>query len=346
MLDKAVKLISNRQSAIATPILRYVIGSCFIVAVSSLMDYSLSYLTAVLGLGYLAPGVRPLTFKQSSSFLIALIIITFVAFVFSAIFLDYLLIFIPILGLGILYLYYTDKLVGMVKLFAIMSLILIPLLSLTHIVVGAFVSVSLIINAFMAVILAHIIFFVFPWSTQDEHYVKTKEDGPAPNEQQRFTYATNILVILFPVVMLFYFFNMVESVLVLIFIAILCTNPNIANAKIGFIFVAANIVGGLFAIAAYQLLTIVPMYVFMLLIVLAVGFFFAPRLFSSSKLAPVFGSAYSTFLLILGNVTSSDSDAGSTLWSRVFLISLAVIYVVVAFAILNHYQSSKKRTDD
>ena len=88
------------------------------------------------------------------------------------------------------------------------------------------------------------------------------------------------------------------------------------------------------------------MFVFMLLIVLAVGFFFAPRLFSNSKLAPVFGSAYSTFLLILGNVTSSDSDAGSTLWSRVFLISLAVIYVVVAFAILNHYQSSMKRTDD
>jgi len=118
-------------------------------------------------------------------------------------------------------------------------------------------------------------------------------------------------------------------------------SPALANVKVGVVMIAANILGGIFAIVAYKLLTIVPQFNYMLLLVLIVGFLFATRLFSKNKLAPIFGTGFSTFLLILGSVTSSDAEAGSEVWSRVIQIAAAVIYVVAAFGVLNHYEKSK-----
>ena len=80
----------------------------------------------------------------------------------------------------------------------------------------------------------------------------------------------------------------------------------------------------------------------MILMVLSVGLIFGNFIFSSHKLAPVFASGFSTFLLILGTVMSSDADAGEKVWSRVIQISMAVIYVVVAFRILSFFENRKK----
>ncbi len=87
------------------PVFRYVLGSAFIVAVSSLLNYDLAYLTAVLGLGYLAPGARPLTFKQGIGFLLILAVLTFLAVLFASAFQQYALVYIPLLLLTLLWLY-------------------------------------------------------------------------------------------------------------------------------------------------------------------------------------------------------------------------------------------------
>lgn len=333
--------ISKYDWQISKPILRYVFGISFVMVVTSLMAYPLAYLTTVLALGYIAPGTKPLTFKQGTSFLVALIIINLITVLISAIFIDYPLVFIPILCLGVLWLYYTDKFPMMVKLFAIISILVIPLLSLEANVVGGFVAMSLVFNALMAIVLTQLVFRIFPWSSADEVFVKEK-NTMQQSEMNRFKYAFNILLILLPVLLLFFFFKLSGGLLILIFIAILSTSPALANAKVGAIMIAANILGGIFAIVAYKLLVMVPLLSFLILLTLIVGFLFARRLFSDDKLAPIFGTAFSTFLLILGSVTSSDDAAGEAVWSRVVQIAIAVIYVVIAFSLLNHFQNSKK----
>lgn len=119
-------------------------------------------------------------------------------------------------------------------------------------------------------------------------------------------------------------------------------SPALANVKVGTVMIVANILGGLFAILAYNLLVIAPMFLFMILITLSTGLFFGSRLFSTNKFAAVFGSGFSTFLLILGSVTSSEDAAGDKVWTRVIQISIAVIYVVIAFRLLNYYEKSKE----
>jgi hypothetical protein len=53
--------------------------------------------------------------------------------------------------------------------------------------------------------------------------------------------------------------------------------------------------------------------------------------------------AFSTFLLILGNVINLAGEAGEMVWIRIFQIGLAVVYVVMAFGLLNRFTASHSR---
>ena len=156
----------------SVPILRYVLGSCFILAVSSLLNYDLAYLTSVPSLGYLAPGAKLLTFRQSAQFITVLIVITGLAVIFSTLFLEYPMVFMPLLLLSLLWLYYTDSLPLMIKLFSLISMVIIPFVSINSAAIGSFIAVSLVFHAFMAVILTQIIFLVFPVTEADTAFVK------------------------------------------------------------------------------------------------------------------------------------------------------------------------------
>jgi len=345
MSDKVAQISDVKTNWKATiPLLRYVSGISLIMAVSTLWNYDLAYLTAVLGIGYIAPGAKPLRFKQGLNFIFILIIMTGVILLFSAFFLDYPLVFMPLLLLALLWIYYTDKITGMVKIFLLMSIIVIPFVSIDSAIIGRYVAINLTINALMAIILTQFIFLIFPWSEADEKFIKTKQAGAKQSERDRFNYAMNIVLILMPVLLLFYVFKLSSSVLILIFIAILSMSPALANPKVGLVLIVANILGGLVAILGYKLLSTVPNFTFMILLVLSVGLLFGKQIFSSNKLAQVFTSGLSAFLLILGSVLSSDAEAGEKVWPRVLQISLAVIYVVIAFRILsvfNNYKTEK-----
>lgn len=325
------------------PVMRYVLGSCFILGVTSLMNYDLAYLTSVLSLGYIAPGAKPLSVKQGGGFLLILTLITGTAVIFSELFLEYAMVFLPLLLLSLLWVYYTDKIPMMVKLFSLVSMVIIPFVSINSAAIGSYVASRLVFNAFMAVILSQLVFMVFPLCSADIPFEKKKEEVKKQTEKERYNYAVRIIVILLPVLLLFYMFNLSSSILILTFIAILSMSPALANPKVGLVLIVANILGGLFGILAYKLLVIVPNFTFMLLVVFVIGMFFGSRLFSDSKYAAIFGSGFSTFLLILGSVTSSDAEAGSEVWSRVIQISIAVIYVVIAFNILNRIMETKKK---
>jgi hypothetical protein len=345
MSEKALDILRFKMNwSDSIPVFRYVLGSTFIVAVTALLNYELAYLTAVLGLGYIAPGAKPLTFKQGIGFVLILAALTFLAVVFASAFQPYALVFIPLLLLTLLWLYYTDKFPMMVKLFALISIVLIPFLSIDSTAIGAFIAVILVFNAFMAIALTQLIFMIFPLCKADEKFIKEKAEAPKQTSYQRYAYAIKIICIISPVIILFYLFKWSSSVLILTFVTILTVSPAFANPKVGLVMIVANVLGGVFGIFAYQLLVFAPSFTFMVLLTLLVGFVFAQRLFSESKYAGIFGSAFSTFLLILGSVTASDDEAGSKVWDRVIQIAMAVIYVVAAFGLLDRISRAKSKT--
>jgi len=107
--------------------LRYAVGSALIMMFALGMDYELAYFTPVLALNFLAPGAKTLSLKSSLVFLFSVAAASLSGYVFSRFFLDYPLVFIPLLTFILFLLYYTTALQFM-KVWLIISLLLIPMM--------------------------------------------------------------------------------------------------------------------------------------------------------------------------------------------------------------------------
>ncbi len=321
-------------------ILRYVVGSTIAMIIALGFPWNLSYLLPVLSLGYFAPGAKPPTFKQGLLFIGTIAISSYLTLLYSKIFIEYIWVFIPILALALLHIFYTNKLDPTNKLFVLMTFLLIPMLAFTSIGVAYAVALSLIITALITLLLIWTVHAIIPDIHTPGQVQKPKPAAKPPTQQERFINAVNTLIVVLPVILIFFFFQWSGGLLILIFIAILSMQPSF-NFKTGLLLILGNLIGGIYAIIMYEFLVIVPEFSFLILLVLLAGLFFAARLFSGKKTAPLYGMSFSTLLLIIGQATTTTSDAGDKVWVRVIQIMIAVIYVVLAFAILNFFKERR-----
>jgi hypothetical protein len=315
----------------AFPVFRYAVGTTIIFAFSAGYDYMLAYITPVLALSFFAPGVPPLSFRAGIGFILSVALSCFLGFMFGWF-------------LILLHLFYSATIKPLLKVWLLISLFLIPLLSTLSYQTGAVVSISLVINAIVAVILVWFVFTIFPFSYSDSA-METKKAAVKSTPAQRFRMALINLIIVFPVVIMYYMFLWTESILVLIFIAVLSINPKGSNFKAGMMLILANLAGGVSAILAYNLLVVVPDFFFLILITLVISLYFGEKVYSGKPTASLYGTAFSTYLLVLGSVTASEGDAGEKVWDRILQIGIAVTYVVLANWFLHRISNSNKTSE-
>ena len=324
-------------------ILRYVAGSTIAIALALGVAWDLSFLLPVLSLGYFAPGAKPPTFKQGVLFVGIIIVSSFLVLLFTKIFMEYLWVFIPLLALALLHIFYTNKINAANKVFVLMTLLLIPMLGFISIELAYSVANSIIIGALLTLLLVWTVHALIPDVKVSGNSVKAKPKAELPEDNVRFTSALNTLIVVFPVVLAFFFFQWAGGLIILIFIAILSMQPSF-SFKAGFALILGNLIGGIVAIIIYEMLVVVPLFSFMILVIILAGLFFASKLYSGKKTAPLYGMAFSTILLIIGQATTGTSDAGDKVWIRVLQIMIAVIYVVVAFAVLQAIKERKLKS--
>ncbi len=321
------------------PVLRYAFGATIIITAAMALNYTLAYLTPVLAIGFLVPGSKAPTLKSSVLFLLIILSSCFSGFIFSRLFLNYPLVFIPLLILIIFHVYYTTRFQQM-KVWFVISLLVIPMVSMQTPQLGKMVAVNLFLNAMIAMVLVGLVYFLFPGDPANETVKKKSVAALTPG--QRFITAGKQIIVITPLLVLFFVFNWTGALLVLIFVTLLSMSPAASSKKAGVALIVANLGGGLFAIVAFNLLTVVPELIFLSLLTLFTGLLFGAVLFSKSPFAPLSGTAFSTFLLVLGNVTSFTGEAGEMVWSRIFQLGIVVVYVVVAFYVVNHFIPSEK----
>jgi len=341
MSDSAIFVESESLEALDfLPVLRYAMGSAIVMMFAMGADYTLSYLTPVLALGFLAPGAKAPNLKSNTAFLLVIAGASLAGVMFTRFFLDFPLVFLPLLVLAIFHIYYTTSLQKM-KMWLIIALLLIPMVSMESASLGNVVAINLVVNAIVAIALISLVYFIFPASKPACE--ETKADSPqTESAMERFHSALQKTMVVMPVLVLFFVFNWSNALLVLIFIAILSMNPATSSKKTGIAIIIANLGGGLAAILAFNLLTVMPAFYFLGLLVLLGGLLFGRAFFSRKKAAPLFGMAFSTFLLILGNVTSFRGEAGEAVWTRILQLAIVVIYIVIAFSVVDHFSSHNK----
>jgi hypothetical protein len=154
----------------------------------------------------------------------------------------------------------------------------------------------------------------------------------APLEKkQRWYAAFRAMIISYPVVCFFFIFQISEALLTMMFIALLSLMiTSEKSIKLSAFLVISNGIGGLLAIAAFSILSIVPNIVFYSLFIGLIAILMATKIYTVPEKAPIFATAFSTLLVLVGSTLMSSGDIDSNTLIRIFQLVLIGIYMILA----------------
>ncbi len=323
-----------------TPLLRCVFGVTLAITVSTTLGYLVPHITAIFALMFLEPNKKPMGLKKEIGIVVGLSLLGYFGIIIGKYFIDYPLVILPLLALVIFWSFRLIKIPEAIRLLFLILAVLIPFISLKASLLGGLVLDALLLNLIVALLVVRVIYFIFP-ITQSET-ISIEKEKPAINTTMNLNkLAFNGLVVLFPIVFLFYLYNATIALLTLVFAVLLSFDPFIYQSKKGVALIAANIIGGLVGILVYNILVMAPSLLLYVFLILSVAFYFVNKVYSGSKTAPIFKISFNTFFVVMGVISTSTNEAGNTIWSRVLQIGLAIIYVVIAFRVVNTFNNPK-----
>ncbi|MCX7548611.1 hypothetical protein OS188_11680 [Xanthomarina sp. F1114] len=338
MLDKVESNIKQSQQTRA--IIRCLLGVVSALLIATINDILLPQISAIFALMLLDKGKNALGIKKSVAAILGLYFLGVFGLVLSGFVQDYAMVTILVLGLAIFWSFRLVNIPEPVRLLFLILTLLLPFLSLTAEPLGDIILLDMVLNLAIALGVTQLAYLFFP-------EVKTTEKASKENKEADTKYnldkiALNGLLVLMPAVLYFYYFRPNALVLTFVFILLLSFDPMIYKSKKGLVLILANLVGGVFGIIAYNLLTITPTFFFYIFITLAIGLFFTYQIFSDKKTVPIYTIAFRTFFLVMGVISSSSDSAGDTIVERLIGIGMAVVYVVLAYKVVTYFNDPRR----
>ena len=173
---------------------------------------------------------------------------------------------------------------------------------------------------------------------------KAESEGPPP-PGVRTALALRSLIVIYPLAVVLQLFSLVNFTVVLIMVSLLASEASFGkHLAAGKGMILANLAGGLVAVAIYLLLVLVPSFTFFLLLVLLAGLWVGRWIFSDRPLGKLLGGGITALFIILGPAVTGDNEAGAELFLRLFMIMGAVVYVVLAFGLLERLTRGRRQT--
>jgi hypothetical protein len=244
--------------------------------------------------------------------------------------------------------------------FLLIGALVVPLIGTVSVSLAILVSKGLIFATVVAVAMAYVAAAAFPdppglgptvatasqGGVDGEGMEAAEGEGDAvPSPRVRTAMALRSLVVLYPIVMVFQMFSMADFAVVLIFASLLTMEPTFGkHFTAGKGLVLTNLAGGLVAVVIYELLVMVPSFAFLLLIVLLAGLWVGGWIFSDRPLGKLLGGGITTLFIVLGPTLTGEAEAGTNLFVRLFMIMGAVVYVVLAFGLLERLTRGRRIT--
>jgi len=327
------------------PVLRCVFGVTLALITSTSLAYLVPHVTAIFALMFLQPHQKPMGFKKEIGIVVVLSLLGYFGVLLGDYLIDYPLVIMPLLGLIIFWSFRLIKIPEPVRLLFLILAVLIPFISIKANLLGSLVLSALLLNLIVALIVVRIAFFVFPLSIQENVEIEKEEKAEPFKNFNLNKLAFNGLIVVFPVVLFFFLYNVNIALLTLIFVVLLSFDPFIYKSKKGMALFLANVFGGLAGIVAFNVLVIAPSYVLYIFLILSIAFYFVTNLYSDKKIAPVYRISFNTFFVTMGIISTSTTEASNAVWERLLQIGLAIIYVIVAFKIANTLNNPKLLND-
>jgi hypothetical protein len=329
--------------------LRYAVGATIAMALALGLDWRLSYLTPVLALSFLSSQSPRPTLKAGASFVAVVALACLCGLLLSRFVMPYPLVYIPFSGLVLFRIFYARErgTSPLIIIWLLIAILVIPLVGMQSQALASIVSRSIVIGAAATIGLVWLAHGLFP-DPVDPGITPAQVAGRGAavtvrSRAEMIREAALTTLVVFPVMVRFYVFESLDSVLILVFIALLSIQPGFAGSfKAGKALIMGNVIGGVAAVVFFEFLVMAPLFQFMLLLTLLLGLVFGVQVFSGKPAGALYGMAYSTVLLVIGSTTSMYGDAGGKVTSRVAQIIIAVLYVVLAFGFIERVRAGRK----
>jgi hypothetical protein len=327
-------------------VLRYALGSTIAMALAMGFNWQLSFLAPVLSLSFLAtPAPRP-TLKQGIGFVATIAMACVIGLLVGTFLLSYPVVYIPFAGLLLLRIFYmmVSGRSPLLTMWLLIAVLVIPLIMITSPAIAGQVAAGIFIGAAVTVGVVWLAYGLLPDPPGTAVAAAPVAAPELPPAVERFKTAAISTLVVLPVFVLIYAFRMQGATLILIFVALLSSQPGFAaNFKAGKALIVGNVMGGAAAVVVYELLVMMPQFYFFIVLIFLSGLVFGARVFSDRLTAKLFASAFSTLLLVIGSTTASGSTAaGSKVYERVVQISIAVLWVVLASGVADRFIRRKE----
>ncbi len=315
--------------------LRLAIAVTVSVLMAFLLAWPAAFICPIFVSGLLSADGPMMDGRKGGTFLAVVILMLWLGQGIS----EFLILYPVTCTLVIIWLLFIGQLAGlsgvspMLIVLLYLSVLMLPLMGMSALpIVDSFVG-GLFFSIMLALFLAWGAYALIP---EREPVLAVEAKKVEQSKEELFTMAMARTLLVIPLFLLFYLFEMTGHLLVLLFVALLIQVPSAAvGAKGALAMIVANTVGGAAAVVIYNLLVIAPSPVMLALLVFAVSLWFGERIFSGAPTASLYGTGLSTVIVLLGSTTGAFGDeAGDKLYTRLLQILAAGLYIIAALSLL------------
>ncbi|WP_114326942.1 DUF2955 domain-containing protein [Candidatus Colwellia aromaticivorans] len=318
-------------------ILRFFIGVLFAIVLAYVANWPFAFITPIFVAKFLGSSKGKLSFKK----LVAILLIIVSAFILGGIItrllLPFPIVFILIMTLLIFWISYWNNSGGneLVITMLLVGFTVIPMMGLLHQDIAHIFTVGFLFSCFVSLVITMLMHELIVDKEIVNDNKKLEENKLTEQllaeKPERVKFAILSTLMIMPVMIFFFAFNLSSSVLILAFIALLAQKPDlVAGIKGSKALLVGNTIGGLVAIAMYNLLTLAPDFIFLVLLFSCVVISFAQAIFSEKPMVPLYAMAFTTVIILVFGATLSTSDADEKFYTRIVQIACACSYVVFA----------------
>ncbi|WP_394256464.1 DUF2955 domain-containing protein [Vibrio harveyi] len=317
-------------------ILRFTIGVGLVVFLAAWINWQLAFVAPVFTAKFLVdkPNLHRETIYE---LLLALIATMGLGLLLSGGITQYPIVLLIAVGLMMAWGYYlfTDPKWNLFATILLIAVLMLPFMAINNPAISLVLASGLAISGAVSVAIFALVHIYLP--EPDSEFAGYA--APPIGKEQRWHASFRAMLISFPVVCFFFIFQISEALLTMMFVALLSLMiTSEKSVKLSAFLIISNGIGGILAILAFSILAIVPSIFFYTAFIALLAVLIGKKIYTVPEKAPIFATAFSTLLVLIGSTLMSSGDIDSNTFIRIFQLVLVGTYMILASLFLETRQ--------
>ncbi|WP_050918866.1 DUF2955 domain-containing protein [Vibrio campbellii] len=317
-------------------ILRFTIGVGLAVFLAAWINWQLAFVAPVFTAKFLVdkPNLHRETIYE---LLLALIATMGLGLLLSGGITQYPIVLLIAVGLMMAWGYYlfTDPKWNLFATILLIAVLMLPFMAINNPAISLVLASGLAISGAVSVAIFALVHIYLP--EPDSEFAGYAQ--PPIGKEQRWHASFRAMLISFPVVCFFFIFQISEALLTMMFVALLSLMITAEKSvKLSAFLIISNGIGGMLAISAFSILAIVPNIFFYTAFISLLAVWIGKKIYTVPEKAPIFATAFSTLLVLIGSTLMSSGDIDSNTFIRIFQLVLVGTYMILASLFLETRQ--------